>query len=94
MILYDSSIDMTAALISQFGDMSIVHETASDELHLLSEPVVSLLKQISHTHKTKDEMLLLISEYCFESPPLLESSEGSETYLQHLVDQGIIKKTQ
>lgn len=94
LISYASSIDMSTALVSQFDDMSIIHEPESDQLHLLSISVTSVLKLIGHKKSTKSEVLRLISDNCFDSAVVGDVAEESEAYLQHLVGQGIIKKTQ
>ncbi|WP_372738476.1 hypothetical protein [Neptunomonas sp.] len=85
---------MSTALVSQFDDMTIIHEPESDQLHLLSSSVTSVLNLMGHKKSSKSEVLQLISGHCLDSSTMDEPGENSEAYLQHLVDQGIIKKTQ
>ena len=92
MILYGSSIDMSTALVSRFDDISIVHEPESDGLHMLATSLTLMLKLIVHKKNTKAEVLGLISEYCFGTSSMDGVAEGSEIYLEYLVDQGIIKR--
>lgn len=91
-MLYSSSIDMSTALVSQFDDMWIIHEPESDKLHLLSASLTWILKQIQHKKSTKTEVLQLISSHCFDALVIENLAEESEVYLQHLVEQGIIRK--
>ncbi len=91
---YSSSINMSTALISQFGNMSVIHEPESDELHVLSASVIAILDLMANKKNSRAEVLGLISKHCFGSTVLDEVAEGGEEYFQHLIDQGIIKKTQ
>lgn len=85
---------MSTALISQFGDMSVIHEPESDELHVLSASVVSILQLMGDKKNSKAELLSLIAKHCFGSSVSGVVTEGDEEYFQHLIDQGIIKTTQ
>jgi hypothetical protein len=83
---------MSTALVSQFDDMTIIHEPESDRLHLLSASVTSVLNLIAHEQSTKSYVLRLISDHCFDSSVKGDPAEESEVYLQYLVGQGIIRK--
>lgn len=93
LLLYHSAINIDTALVCEFEGTAIVHELENDKLHLLSESIVQLLKAILNDSKTEAQLLQLICEY--GSSVFDESAEDKcKAYLQHLVSQGIIKKTQ
>lgn len=91
---YSSVINMSTALVAMYDDMAIVHEPELDRLRMLSASIVKLLSYIDRKKVAEFEVLQLISDCCL-SLSSCEPKEGdSRAYLQHLIDQGIIKKTQ
>lgn len=94
-MLYISTIDMGSALVSEFGDQTIIHAPETDKLFMLSSSLLPLLKIISVTSMSEVAMLKLISKFCLGYSVFDESTqEENKVYLQHLIEQGIIKKTQ
>lgn len=86
---------MGTALVSGFGDQTIIHAPETDKLFMVSSSLLPLLKVISMTSMTEVALHEHISESCLGYSVFDKSiQEESKDYLQHLVDQGIIKKSQ
>lgn len=95
MFLCQSAIDITSALVCEFEDKVIIHEPETDKIHLLDAGIVSLLNVISLSIKKESDLLNLVHLHCLNFAGVENSApDDCKAYLQHLVDQGIIKKTQ
>ncbi|SIS47965.1 hypothetical protein [Neptunomonas antarctica] len=92
MVYYSAVIDLSTALVANFDDMSVLHKPETDQLHVLSSPVVTLLRMVQGSRILEAEVLELIKENCFDVHPV--SEEDCQQYLQLLVSQGIFEKTQ
>lgn len=91
-VAYSSVINMSTALVSVFDDIAVVHEPESDRVRLLSDSVVAVLRLLDRTYKAEDQVLELICQHCLDLSAYDQREEESKAYLQHLIDQGIIRK--
>ncbi|WP_143083718.1 hypothetical protein [Neptunomonas qingdaonensis] len=83
---------MSTALVSIFDDMAVVHEPECDKVRVLSKSVVTVLDYLNRGNKAEDQMLELIGKYCLSLSVHEKNQDESKAYLQHLIEQGIIKK--